>query len=394
MVAGYNADSGIEVSSVDSLRSLQYVTWVSAEESIQKTGVTKYEKGKAFEGINFYSSFNLQEAFLMGMSGNILHTWSKEIVGKNTWNCVKMCENGDLLVIEGHKVLARLDRDSNIIWKSRMNYHHDIRVADNKDIYALSSKAKMTTLNWVPIPALDDHIVVLSPDGEIKKEISLFNIIKDEIPSGAKWKIYRYLTDIKKIAEHYRAKTLDKWIITFSAHDIVHTNTIEILDKDIEGVCEKGSILFCSKNLDLIGIIDVDAEELVWKWGPGHLDGPHRSTLLENGNIMVFDNGFRRGYSRIIELNPKTGKIIWEYKADPPEEFFSPTRGSNQRLPNGNTLITESDRGRVFEITRNGEIVWEFYNPEINKKEKTRAAIYRFMRMPAAPMNIEGVGQE
>ncbi|MHC4720712.1 MAG: arylsulfotransferase family protein, partial [Planctomycetota bacterium] len=69
-------------------------------------------------------------------------------------------------------------------------------------------------------------------------------------------------------------------------------------------------------------------------------------------------------------------------KSNPPEKFFSKRRGSCQRLPNGNTLITESDEGRVFEITRGGETVWEFYEPEIrikNKKRK-RMAIYRMMR--------------
>ena len=47
----------------------------------------------------------------------------------------------------------------------------------------------------------------------------------------------------------------------------------------------------------------------------------------------------------------------------PTDPFFSRTCGSNQRLPNGNTLITETDYGRVFEVTRDNEIVWEFISP-------------------------------
>lgn len=34
-----------------------------------------------------------------------------------------------------------------------------------------------------------------------------------------------------------------------------------------------------------------------------------------------------------------------------------------QRLPNGNTLITEGGTGRVFEITKAGQIVWEYVSP-------------------------------
>ena len=65
--------------------------------------------------------------------------------------------------------------------------------------------------------------------------------------------------------------------------------------------------------------------------------------------------------------------------ADPPESFFSPTRGSNQRLPNGNTFIADSDNGRLFEVTTEGEIVWEFLNPDVTKAGK-RMPLYRSMR--------------
>ena len=119
------------------------------------------------------------------------------------------------------------------------------------------------------------------------------------------------------------------------------------------------------------------------------LDLPHHASLLENGNILLFDNGTSRKYSRVLEVNPGTEKIEWEYKAPNPESFYSETRGAAQRLPNGNTLITESHKGRVFEVTPDKEIVWEFYNPQIqtvrnkktDKKEKKRATIYRMSRI-------------
>ena len=60
-------------------------------------------------------------------------------------------------------------------------------------------------------------------------------------------------------------------------------------------------------------------------------------------------------------------------------------RGAAQRLPNGNTLITESERGRVFEVTPQKEIVWEFWNPEIVKGARKR--IYRLTRL--APAAVE-----
>ena len=49
-------------------------------------------------------------------------------------------------------------------------------------------------------------------------------------------------------------------------------------------------------------------------------------------------------------------------------------------MPNGNTLITDSNNGRVFEVTKNGEVVWEFYNIDTDTNGK-RSKIYRMMRI-------------
>jgi hypothetical protein len=132
------------------------------------------------------------------------------------------------------------------------------------------------------------------------------------------------------------------------------------------------------RKLNLIALLDPETEKIIWKWGPGNLCEQHHPTLLENGNILVFDNGTTKSHSRIVELNPVSKNIVGEYTQ---ENFYSERRGANQRLPNGNTLITDSDNGRVFEITGDNKIVWEFFNPQINVEEKKRAVIYRMMRI-------------
>ena len=103
--------------------------------------------------------------------------------------------------------------------------------------------------------------------------------------------------------------------------------------------------------------------------------------MLGDGNILVYDNGMHRAYSRLVIVNPESRKIVWEYKASPPESFHSKYQGSSQLLANGNFLICESMNGRVFEITPKGEIVWEFLNPERNKNGR-RIPIYRMLRVP------------
>ena len=94
----------------------------------------------------------------------------------------------------------------------------------------------------------------------------------------------------------------------------------------------------------------------------------HDPTLLDNGNILIFDNGWHAltaptPASRVIEVDPRTNQIQWEYKTKPGWDFFSAFISGAQRLPNGNTLICEGMTGRLFEVTYEGELVWEYTNP-------------------------------
>ena len=77
-------------------------------------------------------------------------------------------------------------------------------------------------------------------------------------------------------------------------------------------------------------------------------------------------HGFHRprsSYSRVIKVDPETNEVHWEYRGQPPISFCSQAISSAERLPNGNTLICEGSPGRIFEVTPNKEIVWEYINP-------------------------------
>jgi outer membrane protein assembly factor BamB len=129
-----------------------------------------------------------------------------------------------------------------------------------------------------------------------------------------------------------------------------------------------GDILVSYRPISTVIRIDRRTGKIVWKLGPPTLAGQHAPTRLENGNILIFDNGVHRvddplPFSRVIEINPETNEIGWTYQDKPVSNFFSPRMGNAQRLPNGNTLINEASFGRFFEVTRDGEIVWEYVNP-------------------------------
>jgi hypothetical protein len=95
----------------------------------------------------------------------------------------------------------------------------------------------------------------------------------------------------------------------------------------------------------------------------------HTPVELDNGNIMIFDNGnLRPGVtspsSRVIEVDPRTGAVVWEYFDEMRLAFFSPYMGAAQPLPNGNVHITESATGRLFEVTRDRRVIWEYVIPQ------------------------------
>jgi len=92
----------------------------------------------------------------------------------------------------------------------------------------------------------------------------------------------------------------------------------------------------------------------------------HDCEALPNGNITLFANGTStttNPFSRVIELDPRTHKIVWEYRGKPSYTFFSPHISGAQRLLSGNTLICEGQWGRLFEVTPENEIVWEYISP-------------------------------
>ena len=141
-----------------------------------------------------------------------------------------------------------------------------------------------------------------------------------------------------------------------------------------------------------------EAGDLIYRWGnpQAHARGGPEDQILWGqhdalwipegrpgaGNITVYNNGNDRPegtYSTVEEITPPlledgTYELIGDdtygppktdtcFIYDPPTDFFSSFISGAQRLPSGNTLIASGSKGRLFEVTREGEIVWEFLNP-------------------------------
>ena len=130
---------------------------------------------------------------------------------------------------------------------------------------------------------------------------------------------------------------------------------------------ENGDVLVSWRHNHLIAVIDRNSKKLKWEWCDPILGHQHAFQVLDNGNYMVFANGVHapasNNHSRVIEFDPKTKEILWEYSGTPKYTFNSPFISGAQRLWSGNTLICEGQWGRFFEVTPVGDIVWEYISP-------------------------------
>ena len=170
------------------------------------------------------------------------------------------------------------------------------------------------------------------------------------------------------------------------------------------------NVIISSRQASFLAIIGRDGK-VVWQLGPdfsksrelraiGQIIGQHHAHIIPKGlpgagNLMVFDNGGSSGYgfanpiapngtgafaratSRVLEINPVTLAVVWSYAAN---RFFSTNISGAQRLPNGNTLITAGAGGRMFEVTNQGNIVWEYLYPSFGAGGSN--AVYRAYRLP------------
>jgi outer membrane protein assembly factor BamB len=144
--------------------------------------------------------------------------------------------------------------------------------------------------------------------------------------------------------------------------NVFHTNTLEVLKGRIAHRSEAfkaGNVLVSLRDIDVVAVVDLEQEKVVWAI-TGDWKMQHQPTVLDNGNMLLFDNQGHHGTSKVIEFDPLTQQTVWAYKGDDENGFYSPVLGSNQRLPNGNTLITESCAGRAFVVAPEGAVVWDF----------------------------------
>ena len=162
--------------------------------------------------------------------------------------------------------------------------------------------------------------------------------------------------------------------------DVFHTNSVLRMPRRIDGVAEIGDFLISIRQPSFVGIIKGDMSGVRW-FVKDLFKKQHQPILLANNNFMVFDNKWTKGFSRAAELNPQTKNIVWQFDSRRKPKLYSPTRGGVQELSNGNILIVDSSHGKLLEVTKDKEIVWQYVTPaQTRNGRNVRPVIYRAKR--------------
>jgi hypothetical protein len=358
---------------IEALEAIGYLS--ASREAPETSGVTLHDRERAHPGLNFYTSGHAAGAVLMDMDGRTIHRWQhdfwstwpdypidKDHPGTEFWRRAYLYENGDVLGIHEGLGLVKLDRDSKVIWATPNRAHHDLQVMPDGDIYLLSREARVAPPIEEGDPILEDFLLVLDPEAHEKRRISLL----------AAFEGTRFEPLIRPVKRR--------------GGDIFHTNTLTVLDGSAEAADPAfgaGNVMVYMLTIGVTAVVDPESGKIVWA-RRGEPKFSHDPKILPNGNLLIFENLAREDQSRVVEYESITLREEWQYSGGGEQPFFSKTCGTADRLPNGNTLITESDSGRAFEVTPEGELVWEFYNPHRGgAQSELIATLFELVRLPS-----------
>jgi hypothetical protein len=352
---------------LSALRGLGYTDFSEEEDWSTVDGLVIHDPSRASEGYTFYVDIPTARAFLLDMRGAERATWS--LPGARQWNRGIILEDGDLLAIgvsdkEALASMPRVDGDvpmagflarmswsGEVLWRKQIGAHHDIELTQDGHILVLGEARRLTELH-PDCGIIDNAVMLFTGDGELVDEVSSYDV----------------LNSTPEVNQFVERRNEEKCSLGYP-NDCLHLNCGRWIDQpNLTGrhaIYEPGNVIITSRKQHTVAIFNFERRELIWAWGRGTILFPHEAQVLDNGHILLLDNGApnKREYSRVIELDPIENKIVWSYSATPPESFYTIGRGTVQRLPNDNILISSSGQGQIFEVARDGDVVWRYHNP-------------------------------
>lgn len=380
-------DEGADGGDSARARALEAIGYASGmEEATDARGVLLHREDRVASGWNLYSSGHGPDAFLIDAGGDLVRRWS--VSARTIWpergyefgyfRKVRLTEGGVLLAVFGGRGMAALDEDSNVLWTYDEPAHHDVRELENGTIYGLDRRARVMSEFHPSRPLLDDRIYFLDAKGALIGRVSVLEsllaskfagevrtLVKEGVARGAELEEKAKKVYADRFAED--PTLIDKLDMI---GDIFHCNSARVVDAAAAAAIdefEEGWFLVSIRELSALVAIEVDEDSnggVARWWKRGAWKKQHEATALANGTILLFDNeGAGEAKSRVVEIDPTSGEIVWTYGGPPGVGFFSRVGGTCHRLANGNTLVVESTAGMAYEVERDGTCVWTFASP-------------------------------
>ncbi|MGW5107794.1 arylsulfotransferase family protein [Nocardia sp. NPDC004123] len=378
---------------------------------VRLTGVTHYEPDSAHDSYLLFSGAD-SITRLIDMHGVVCHQWpyagvpprilDPALTGGRLGDLgVQLSLSGDPRGgIYANGTVGQLNWDGEQVWEwgaqapgGAARQNHDWELLDNGNRLLLVTIPRVVP-QLGPAVVGDQGLYEIAPDGSIVWEWRAGDHLDELGFSEAGWNALR---------ETVARDPDDPWgVLEINSAKTLGPNRWHRADPGT--VFQPGNILISSRKANVIALIDKTTESIVWKLGPyftaeagaqhqrinahkvprplDQISGQHNPHLIADGlpgagNILVFDNQGGAGFppaplgiyagSRVLEIDPSTEQIVWQYTAEdsglPSWTFFSSFVSNAQRLPNGNTLITEGMNGRIFQVTPDGQVVWEYLSP-------------------------------
>lgn len=362
-------------------------------------------------------------AYLADTKGHTVHTWSHSAFQPDPedeppgimrgWNHVEVDAEGNLFAVVPLRALLKLSPDSDLVWSCQVAAHHDLALSGS-DVLVLSETPRRVDLPGGSHVVLDNLITTIDGDGVVRAECSLYEVLRTDPTLRAR---VDQVVDRRATAFWDQCRTADEvvadvtrelagaqgrrvpgdrlwWTIRRlralpgSPCDVLHTNTLEVLDEHPRGLWKAGDVLVCMRELDTVAVVDPVRCVVRWSWGSAELSGPHQPSALPDGRVLVFDNGAGRGWTRLVIVDPMADQVEWTWSADPPDSFYCPLAGGCQVLDNGNLLVTHSAAGKAFELTPSGRTVWQLTLPDdVYGAGRGRVSVYRIAGVPPSVMH-------
>ncbi|HEY7425085.1 MAG TPA: arylsulfotransferase family protein [Gemmataceae bacterium] len=352
--------------------------------------VTVDDAQKTSDGFTLYSTTGGAWATLIDMRGTVVHRW--ELPFSHAWphpphvanpladnqihwfRC-HLYPNGDLLAIyhaDGDTPygygLVKMDKDSKLLWAYPGRVHHDLDVGEDGTIYTLVQKLESKPppgLGFAAAHYIADFLVVLSPEGQELESIPLVDAFVNSPYALTLFSSNKFLNPLLNRGGANASPPSKSPPQPTLTGDLLHTNSVKVLNRASAAkfpLFKAGQVLLSLRNLETLAVVDRSTRSVVWSaQGIWHLQ--HDAEFLDNGHLLLYDNRGSMKGTRILEYDPLTQAIPWVYANDDSMFFFAFFRGNKQRLSNGNTLILDPDNRRLFEVTRDKDLVWESFCP-------------------------------